>query len=306
MDIIQALTDEFNLKRDQVEKTVALIDDGNTIPFIARYRKEVTGSLDDVILRDLNDRLNYLRNLDKRREEVRSSIEEQGKLTEEIAAAIDNAKILTELEDIYRPFKPHRKTRASVAREKGLEPLAQLIMEQREEYAPSIEETAVEYINEEKGVNTAEEALAGACDIIAEDISDNAEYRKEIRALTFEYGIIVSKKANEEIGDTPYNMYYEFSEKVKTLPGHRVLALNRGEKEDVLKVDLEISKDIILNFLFSQVITLHKSPAYKYVSAATVDSYDRLIAPSIEREIRTQIFDDAFFIFIPSAMSVRS
>ena len=293
MDIIQALTDEFNLKRDQVEKTVGLIDDGNTIPFIARYRKEVTGSLDDVILRDLNDRLNYLRNLDKRREEVRSSIEEQGKLTEEIAAAIDNAKILTELEDIYRPFKPHRKTRASVAREKGLEPLAQLIMEQREEYAPSIEEAAVEFINEEKGVNSVEEALAGASDIIAEDISDNAEYRKEIRALTFEYGIIVSKKANEEIGDTPYNMYYEFSEKVKTLPGHRVLALNRGEKEDVLKVDLEISKDIILNFLFSQVITLHKSPAYKYVSAATVDSYDRLIAPSIEREIRTQIFDDA-------------
>ena len=293
MDIIQALTDEFKLKRDQVEKTVGLIDDGNTIPFIARYRKEVTGSLDDVILRDLNDRLNYLRNLDKRREEVRNSIAEQGKLTEEISAAIDNAKILTELEDIYRPFKPHRKTRASVAREKGLEPLAQLIMEQKDAYEPSIEETANEYINEEKGVNTAEEALAGACDIIAEDISDNAEYRKEIRALTFEYGIIASKKANDEIGDTPYNMYYEFSEKVKTLPGHRVLALNRGEKEDVLKVDLEISKDIILNYLFSQVVTLHKSPAYKYVSSATVDSYDRLIAPSIEREIRTQLFDDA-------------
>ena len=293
MDIIQALTDEFKLKREQVEKTVELIDDGNTIPFIARYRKEVTGSLDDVILRDLNDRLNYLRSLDKRREEVRKSIEEQGKLTEEIALAIDNAKILTELEDIYRPFKPHRKTRASVAREKGLEPLAQLIMEQRAEYTPSIEEVAVEYINEEKEVLTVEAALAGACDIIAEDVSDNAEYRKEIRALTFEYGIIVSKKANDEIGDTPYNMYYEFSEKVKTLPGHRVLALNRGEKEDVLKVDLEISKDIILNFLFSQVITLHSSPAYKYVSAATVDSYDRLIAPSIEREIRTQIFDDA-------------
>ena len=293
MDIIQALTDEFKLKRDQVEKTVALIDDGNTIPFIARYRKEVTGSLDDVVLRDLNDRLNYLRNLDKRREEVRNSIAEQGKLTEEISAAIDNAKILTELEDIYRPFKPHRKTRASVAREKGLEPLAQLIMEQKDVYEPSIEETANEYINEEKGVNTAEEALAGACDIIAEDISDNAEYRKEIRALTFEYGIMISKKANDEIGDTPYNMYYEFSEKVKTLPGHRVLALNRGEKEDVLKVDLEISKDIILNYLFSQVVTLHKSPAYKYVSSATVDSYDRLIAPSIEREIRTQLFDDA-------------
>ena len=293
MDIIQALTDEFKLKRDQVEKTVALIDDGNTIPFIARYRKEVTGSLDDVVLRDLNDRLSYLRNLDKRREEVRNSIAEQGKLTDEISEAIDNAKILTELEDIYRPFKPHRKTRASVAREKGLEPLAQLIMEQRESYEPSIEETALEYVNEEKGVNSAEEALAGACDIIAEDVSDDAENRKEIRALTFEYGTIVSKKAAEDIGDTPYNMYYEFSEKVKTLPGHRVLALNRGEKEDMLKVDLVISKDIILNFLFSRVITLHKSPAYKYVSSATVDSYDRLIAPSIEREIRAQLFDDA-------------
>ncbi|MBE6610567.1 MAG: RNA-binding transcriptional accessory protein, partial [Ruminococcaceae bacterium] len=291
MDIIQKLTEEFNLKLEQVEKTVALIDEGNTIPFIARYRKEVTGSLDDVVLRDLNDRLAYLRSLDKRREEVRSSIAEQGKLTDEISAAIDNAAILTELEDIYRPFKPHRKTRASVAREKGLEPLAALIMEQRASYSPSIEEEAANYINEEKEVNSAEEALQGARDIIAEDISDNADFRKEIRSLTFEFGVIVTKQAKEE--DSPYSMYYEFSEKVKTLPGHRVLAINRGEKEEFLKVDLQIDQDLILNYLFSEVVTKQKSPAYTHVYAATVDSYERLIAPSIEREIRAQLFDDA-------------
>ncbi len=291
MDIIEKLTEEFSLKREQVEKTVALIDEGNTIPFIARYRKEVTGSLDDTVLRDLNDRLAYLRSLDKRREEVRSSIAEQGKLTDEINAAIDNAAILTELEDIYRPFKPHRKTRASVAREKGLEPLAALIMEQRASYVPSIETEAEAYINEEKGVMSAEEAIQGAKDIIAEDISDNAEFRKEIRAITFEFGVITSKKAKEE--DSPYSTYYDFSEKCKTLPGHRILALNRGEKEEFLKVDLVIPEDLVLNYLFGEVVTNTKSPAYKYVSAATVDSYERLIAPSIEREIRSQLFDDA-------------
>ncbi len=291
MDIIEKLTEEFKLKREQVEKTVALIDEGNTIPFIARYRKEVTGSLDDVVLRDLNDRLAYLRSLDKRREEVRSSIAEQGKLTDEISAAIDNAEILTELEDIYRPFKPHRKTRASVAREKGLEPLAALILEQKASYEPEIEVEAESYINEEKGVMSAEEAIQGAKDIIAEDISDNAEFRKEIRAITFEFGVIVSKKAKEE--DSPYSTYYDFSEKCKTIPGHRILAINRGEKEEFLKVDLDISEDLVLNFLFGEVITNTKSPAYKYVSAATVDSYERLIAPSIEREIRSQLFDDA-------------
>ncbi len=291
MDIIQKLTEEFSLKREQVEKTVALIDEGNTIPFIARYRKEVTGSLDDTVLRDLNDRLAYLRSLDKRREEVRSSIAEQGKLTDEINEAIDAAEILTELEDIYRPFKPHRKTRASVAREKGLEPLAALIMEQRADYQPSIETEAEGYINEEKGVMTAEEAIQGAKDIIAEDISDNAEFRKEIRAITFEFGVIASKQAKEE--DSPYAMYYDFSEKCKTLPGHRVLAINRGEKEEFLKVSLDISEDLVLNYLFGEVVTSTKSPAYKYVSSATVDSYERLIAPSIEREIRSQMFDDA-------------
>ena len=293
MDIIAKLTEEFKLKYDQVEKTVGLIDEGNTIPFIARYRKEVTGSLDDTVLRDLNDRLAYLRSLDKRREEVRNAINEQGKLTEELSAAIDNATILTELEDIYRPFKPHRKTRASVAREKGLEPLAALIMEQRASYEPSLEEEAEKYVSDAEGkeVKSAEDALNGAKDIIAEDISDNADFRKEIRAITFEFGVIATKKAKEE--DSPYAMYYEFAEKVKTLPGHRVLAINRGEKEEFLKVDLNVSEDLILNYLFGEIITSHKSPAYKYVSAATVDSYERLIAPSIEREIRTQLFDDA-------------
>ena len=291
MDILKTLADEFNLKQDQVEKTVALIDEGNTIPFIARYRKEVTGSLDDTVLRDLNDRLAYLRSLDKRREEVRASITEQGKMTDEINAAIDAAAILTELEDIYRPFKPHRKTRASVAREKGLEGLAELIIRQENGYTPSIEETASEYINEEKGVNTVEEALQGANDIIAEDISDNAEFRKEIRAITFDFGVITSKKAKDE--DSPYSMYYDFSEKVKTIPGHRVLAINRGEKEEYLKVNLEISEDLVLNYLFGEVVKNQKSPSYKYVSAAIVDSYERLIAPSIEREIRSQLFDDA-------------
>ncbi len=291
MDIIAKLTEEFKLRYEQVEKTVALIDEGNTIPFIARYRKEVTGSLDDTVLRDLNDRLAYLRSLDKRREEVRAAITEQGKMTDEINEAIDKAEILTELEDIYRPFKPHRKTRASVAREKGLEGLASLIAEQKNVYDPSIEAEAETYVNEEKGVASAEEALQGAMDIIAEDISDNAEFRKEIRAITFEYGTIVTKKAKDE--DSPYSMYYEFSEKVKTIPGHRVLAINRGEKEEFLKVSLEISEDLVLNYLFGEVIKSAKSPAYKYVSAATVDSYERLIAPSIEREIRSQLFDDA-------------
>ncbi len=293
MDIIAKLTEEFKLKYDQVEKTVALIDEGNTIPFIARYRKEVTGSLDDVVLRDLNDRLSYLRNLDKRREEVRNSITEQGKMTDEINEAIENASILTELEDIYRPFKPHRKTRASVAREKGLEGLASYIMEQRASYETSIEQEAEKYISDVEGkeVKTTEDALAGAKDIIAEDISDNADFRKEIRAITFEFGVITTKKAKDE--DSPYSMYYEFAEKVKTLPGHRILAINRGEKEEFLKVSLEISEDFVLNYLFGEVVTNMKSPAYKYVAAATVDSYERLIAPSIEREIRTQLFDDA-------------
>ena len=291
MDIIKTLAEEFKIKVEQVEKTVALIDDGNTIPFIARYRKEETGSLDDTLLRDLDDRLTYLRNIEKRKEEVKNLITEMGKMTDEISAAIDNAKTITEVDDIYRPFRPHRKTRASVAKEKGLEPLAELILEQRESYEPSLEESAAEYINEEKGVATAEEALSGACDIIAESVSDNAEYRKTIRKATFDTGMISSKAAKDE--DSVYSQYYEYSDRIAKIPSHRILAINRGEKEEFLKVSISVEKEMILNFLCSEMITTLKSPAVKYIESAIVDSYERLIAPSIEREIRNDLFDEA-------------
>ena len=291
MDIIKTLAAEFKLKEEQVQKTVELIDGGDTIPFIARYRKEVTGSLDDALLRDLNDRLEYLRNIEKRKEEVKSLIEAQGNLTPEIEQAIMNAKTITEVDDIYRPFRPKRKTRASVARERGLEDLAKLIMEQRIEYAPSIEESAEAFVNEEKEVPDAASALAGACDIIAEDVSDNAEYRKALRALTFDHGVLTVVKAKEE--DSVYAQYYEYSEPLKKVPGHRILAINRGEKEEFLKVSVDIAADIVLNYLFACVVTQPSSPAYKYVSAAVVDGYERLIAPSIEREIRNDMFDNA-------------
>ena len=297
MNIINELAKEFNLRISQVEATVGLIDDGNTIPFIARYRKEVTGSLDDTVLRDLDERLKYLRSLEERKAEVKSLIEAQGKLTPEIEEALVNAKILTEVEDIYRPFKPKRETRGSLARKRGLEPLAQLIMEQKDSYSPSIAEIANDYITTEAEdkkmhVKTAEDAIAGAKDIIAEDISDNAEYRKSIRALTFDHGTIVSKASKEE-EQSVYEAYYDYSESVKKIPGHRVLAINRGEKEEFLKVSVQIESEIILNHLFSQIITNPKSPAREYIASAIVDSYDRLIAPSVEREIRTAIFDNA-------------
>ncbi|MBP3495051.1 MAG: RNA-binding transcriptional accessory protein [Clostridia bacterium] len=295
MNIIEALAKEFNLKISQVEATVGLIDDGNTIPFIARYRKEVTGSLDDTVLRNLDDRLKYLRNLEARKAEVSSLIEAQGKLTPEIVEALQKAQILTEVEDIYRPFKPKRETRASIARKKGLEPLALLIMEQRDSYENDLMEIAKEYIkdNEDKKlvVKTAEDAINGAKDIIAEDISDNADYRKAIRALTTEHGQIVSKKAKDE--DSVYSSYYDYNESVKKIPGHRILAINRGEKEEFLKVDVVVDSEIILNYLFSSIITNSKSPAKVYITEAITDSYERLIAPSVEREIRTALFDDA-------------
>ncbi len=293
MNILETIASELNLTVDQVEKTVALIDEGNTIPFIARYRKEVTGSLDDSILRTLDERLTALRNLEKRKEEVRNLIDAQGKLTPEITLAIENAKTVTEVDDIYRPYRPKRKTRASVARERGLEPLAVLICEQRPTYDPPLEVEAEAYVNEEAGVPTAQDALQGAMDIIAEDISDNAEYRKKLRALTFEYGEIQTKAAKEE--DSVYAMYYEFAETIKKLSahGHRILAINRGEKEGFLKVSLAIPESVVLNFLYNCVITSTTSPAMPYMSAAVSDSYERLIAPSIEREIRSDLFDEA-------------
>ncbi|MBQ9161707.1 MAG: RNA-binding transcriptional accessory protein [Clostridia bacterium] len=291
MNIIETLAKELGLNVPQVERTVALIDEGNTIPFIARYRKEVTGSLDDNVLRDLDERLKALRNLEKRREEVKALIDAQGKLTDELVAAIDNANTVTEVDDIYRPYRPHRKTRASVAREKGLEDLAMLILSQLPEYTPSIEEQAEAFVNEEKGVASVEEALAGASDIIAEEVSDNAEYRKKLRALSFEYGSLATKAAKEQ--DSVYSMYYDYTEAIKKIPGHRILAINRGEKEEFLKVTLSIPLEIVINYLYNEVITLSSSPARKYVSAAIDDSYNRLIAPSIEREIRNDLFDTA-------------
>ncbi|MBE6592618.1 MAG: RNA-binding transcriptional accessory protein [Ruminococcaceae bacterium] len=291
MDIIKKLAEEFKIKEEQVEKTVALIDDGNTIPFIARYRKEETGSLDDSLLRDLDDRLTYLRNIEKRKEEVKNLITEMGKMTDEISEAIDNAQTITEVDDIYRPFRPHRKTRASVAKEKGLEPLAELILAEQDSYEPTLEEVAETYVNEELKVESAEDALAGACDIIAESVSDNADFRKMVRKITFDTGLIVTKAAKEE--DSVYSQYYEYSEAIKKIPAHRVLAINRGENEEFLKVSVSVEKGIVLNYLCSEMMTNLKSPAEKYIEAAVIDSYDRLIAPSIEREIRNDLFDEA-------------
>ncbi len=291
MNILETLAQEFKLKPEQVEKTVELIDEGNTIPFIARYRKEVTGSLDDSVLRDLNDRLTFLRNIEKRKQEVSDLITAQEKMTPEIQAAIDAAKTITEVDDIYRPFRPHRKTRASVARERGLEPLAELLIAQEPSYDPAIEIAAEAFIDVEKGVESVEDALQGAKDIIAEDVSDNAEFRKELRRLTFEFGILSTKQAKEE--DSVYAQYYEYSEPLKKVLPHRVLAINRGEKEGFLKVSVSVASEIVLNYLFAEVLLGNNSPAEKYVSAAILDSYDRLIAPSIEREIRNDIFDNA-------------
>ncbi len=291
MDIIATLAKELSISAKQVEATVELIDGGNTIPFIARYRKEVTGSLDDTVLRSLEERLNYLRSLDKRREEVLGLIAGQDKLTPEIEAALAAAKTLTEIDDIYRPFRPHRKTRASVAREKGLEPLAQLLLAQEKSYTPALEEQAASFIDAEKGVASAEEALAGACDIIAEEISDNAEHRKQLRKLTYDHGLLSAKAASE--ADSVYAQYYDFSERIKTLPGHRVLAINRGEKEDFLKVAIRVDRDTVVGYLLSQTVKPNASPARDYVIAAVTDSYDRLIAPSIERELRNDLTDTA-------------
>ena len=291
MDILKTLSAELSISEEQLEKTVALIDEGNTIPFIARYRKEVTGGLDDTQLRALYDRLTYLRNLEKRREEIAALIAAQEKLTPEVETALAGAKTLVELEDIYRPFRPKRTTRASVARSRGLAPLAELICEQRDSYVPSIEETAATFINEEKGVPDAASALAGACDIIAEDISNDAEYRKKLRAFCMREGVIVSKAAKEE--DSVYSMYYDLSEPVPRIKGHRVLALNRGESEGYLKVSLSVDKDKSVGLLSAFVIKNKTSPALTYLVPTIEDAYDRLIFPSIEREIRADLFERA-------------
>ncbi|MBE6643824.1 MAG: RNA-binding transcriptional accessory protein [Ruminococcaceae bacterium] len=293
MDIVKTLATEFNIKEEQVEKTIELIDEGNTIPFISRYRKEVTGSLDDSVLRDLNDRLQYLRKLDERRAEISSLIEAQEKLTPEITFALNNATTLVELEDIYLPYKPKRKTRASVARAKGLEPLANYILEQRDSYEVAIDEYAKEFISEEEGkeVPDAAAALQGASDIIAEDISNNAEIRKLLREFTMGYGALTTKGTTEET--SVYENYYDFSEPIKKLKGHRVLAINRGEKEEFLKVAVTLPEEDGIAQLVSKVITNKQSPALPYLMETIKDAYDRLLFPAIEREVRTTLFDDA-------------
>lgn len=291
MDIILTLTDEFKLKKWQVENVVSLIDDGNTIPFIARYRKEAHGTLDDQTLRAISDRLEYLRNLDKRRDEIRSSIESQDKLTDDISAALDRAATLAELEDIYRPFKPKRKTRASVAREKGLEPLAQAIYLQTAG-SPTALELAKAYINEEKGVTCAEDALQGATDIIAEDISDMADIRRRLKNLLTVTGI-VKVKASDPEAKSVYELYYDFSEPVNKIADHRILAVNRGEKEGFLKVSVELDRAKAMNVIASETLNDNGSPCTETVREAGIDSYDRLIFPSVEREIRAMLTERA-------------
>jgi len=288
--IIARISDEFSIRPNYVENTVKLIDEGNTIPFIARYRKEITGGLNDQVLRELYDRLVYLRNLENRRQEVLKLIDEQGKLTDEIAESLDKAETLQEIEDIYRPFRPKRRTRASIAREKGLEPLAAVIFAQKPA-GISLAELASQYIDEEKGVNTAEEAISGAMDIIAEEISDNAEYRRVIRELTFRYGIIKTSAKKEE--DSPYNMYYDFEEPVSKIVPHRVLAINRGEKEGFLSVKLQAPEERIIDWLKSRILSKTGSEFGEVVEKAIEDSYSRLIAPSIENEIRGTLTENA-------------
>jgi len=288
MDINAALAKEFGLKKEQVDNTVALIDDDKTIPFIARYRKEVTGSLDDQVLRELSDRLNYLRNLEKRKEEVRASITEQEKMTDELEKTITDAMTLVEVEDIYRPYKPKRKTRASVAREKGLEDLAAFVLNQGEG-DPSAE--AEKYINEEKGVANAQDALQGAMDIIAEDVSDSAELRKYLRTLFSQIGKI-SSAASADDADTVYQNYFEFSEGVSRIAGHRILAIDRGEKEGALKVSVDVPQGAGERAVTSRYVK-NESACAKLVEQACVDSYKRLIYPSIEREIRSELSEKA-------------
>lgn len=298
--IINTIAEELNIKPNQVESTVKLIDEGNTIPFIARYRKEVTGGLSDEILRDLGERLTYLRNLEKRKEEIIKSIDEQGKLTDEILQAVAIAKTLSEAEDIYRPYKQKKKTRATVAKAKGLEPLAKIIIEQKE--AKPIEEVAKEYVNidklsdedkknKDKVVATAEDAIQGALDIIAEDISDNAKYRKEIKRICYREGQVVTRASKPE-EKSNYEMYYEYQEAIKFIPSHRILAINRGEKEEFLKIKLEKPEEKILKYIEKDIIK-NTTQFTEMLKTTIEDSFKRLIEPSVDREIRSDLTEKA-------------
>ena len=289
MDIKATLCQEFHLAAVQCENVLKLIDDGNTIPFIARYRKELTGSLDDQVLREIFERLQYLRGLEKRRSEIENTLTEQGNLTEEISQKLAAATTLAELEDIYRPFRPKRRTRATIAKEKGLEPLAlQLLMQNVKTGTP--EDLAMPFINEEKGVTTAEEALQGARDILSEQMSDDADARKALRALCYRTGVIESRKAKDE--DSVYSMYYEFSQEIRSLPGHRILAINRGEREDFLKVAIRMDDEASVGVL-NKAFVREGSVTTAQVKLTTQDAWDRLIKPSLEREIRNELTERA-------------
>lgn len=290
MDILKVITNELGVKLSQVEAAVKLIDEGNTIPFIARYRKEATGSLNDEQLRNLDERLTYLRNLEEKKAQVLSTIEEQGKLTDELRRQIEDAMTMVVVEDLYRPYRPKRRTRATIAKEKGLEPLANIIMLQMAD--KPVAEYAMEYISEEKGVLTPEDAIEGAKDILAETISDEADYRSYIRKITFDMGKIITAAKDEET-ESVYEMYYNFEEPLKKLAGHRVLAINRGENEKILTVKIEAPEDRILQYLKKQVICRDNSYTTDILAATIEDSYKRLIAPAIEREIRNELTENA-------------
>ena len=289
MNIINALAQELNANEKYVENVVQLLDEGNTIPFIARYRKELHGAMDDTTLRTLEERLQYLRNLDERRESVKKSIAEQGKLTDELAAAIDSAKTLAEVEDLYRPYKQKRRTRATAAREKGLEPLAALLFAQERD-CPRPEDAARDFLSPEKGVDTVADALQGASDIIAEQISDDAVIRKALRDLLGRQGQLVSCAATEE--DSVYRLYYDFTQSLSKLQGHQILAINRGEKENMLKVSVTLDRDRALPLLRRAVVK-PGSPAMEFIKAAAEDAYDRLLFPSLEREERSRLTEQA-------------
>ncbi|MEG0457717.1 MAG: Tex-like N-terminal domain-containing protein, partial [Oscillospiraceae bacterium] len=291
MDFNKIISEEFKIKEEFVSSTIKLIDEGNTIPFIARYRKELTGSLDDQVLRELFDRLSYLRNLEKRKEEVISSITGQEKMTDEISLALTQAKTLAEVEDIYRPYKQKRKTRASVAKEKGLEPLAQFIFMQQENADVFTE--AEKYINQEKAVDTVQDAIDGAKDIIAEDISDDAQIRKLLRAFFIATASIKTEATKKAEENTVYTMYYDYVEAVKKIPGHRILAINRGEADEVLKVSLEIDKQRALDIINKHKMADNNSQCKELVCQAIIDGFDRLIFPSLEREIRSMLTEKA-------------
>lgn len=290
MDIIAKISEELGIRKNQAEAAVKLIDEGNTIPFIARYRKEATGALNDEVLRDLYDRLNYLRNLEERKTTVLSGIEEQGKLTDELRAQILAAETMVVVEDLYRPYKPKRRTRATIAKERGLEPLANIISLQMT--TKPIAEEAAAFVDSEKDVNSVEEAIAGAKDIIAESISDEADYRSRIRDLTVKKGRMISTAKDSE-AESVYEMYYEFDEPVAKLAGHRILALNRGENEKFLSVKIEAPIEDILRYLEHQVIVKDNKETSTILTEVVQDAYDRLIAPAIEREIRSELTERA-------------